>query len=119
MQPEHILKRPLNRAMLIMAIVLTTAAVLPHAWNVGYPIILYFLVIAALRLLLQQRARIRKWLILPLLLAGLATAYSQDGIPLGASPGVGYLITLLALKIFEVSNKAYNKVPRIGGRNVQ
>ena len=105
MQPEHILKRPLNRAMLIMAIVLTTAAVLPHAWNVGYPIILYFLVIAALRLLLQQRARIRKWLILPLLLAGLATAYSQYGIPLGASPGVGYLITLLALKIFEVTNR--------------
>lgn len=104
---DQLLNRPLSRLTLLLAVSLMVAAVIPHFWHIQSPVLLFFLATAATRLALHQpnRTRLRKWLVLPILVAGIAIVYSQYPLPVGARPGVAYLVTLFGLKILEASSR--------------
>ena len=49
MAEQQFLNRPLGLPMLVLAVALMAAAVLPHAWNVPPQMLLFFLATAGLR----------------------------------------------------------------------
>jgi len=104
---ERLHDRPLSRPILIMAIALMIASVFPHFWHIEISVLLFFLTMAGIRLMLQKpaQARIRKWLMLPLLVAGILIVYSEYHLPVGTKPGVAFLVTLFGLKILEVNKR--------------
>jgi transglutaminase-like putative cysteine protease len=104
---ESLHDRPLSRPILITAIALMIASVLPHFWHIEISVMLFFLVIAGIRLILQKpsQAALRKWLMLPLLVVGILLVYSEYNLPIGTQPGVAFLVTLFGLKILEVNKR--------------
>ncbi|MDX1345494.1 MAG: DUF3488 and transglutaminase-like domain-containing protein [Sedimenticolaceae bacterium] len=104
---ERLHDRPLSSPILITAIALMIASVVPHFWHIEISVLLFFLAMAGIRLLLQKpsHANIRKWLMLPLLVAGILIVYSEYRLPVGTKPGVAFLVTLFGLKILEVNKR--------------
>ena len=51
---ERLHDRPLSRPILITAIALMIASVLPHFWHIEVSVMLFFLAIAGIRLILQK-----------------------------------------------------------------
>ena len=104
---ERLHDRPLSSPILITAIALMIASVAPHFWHIEISVLLFFFTMAGIRLLLRKpsHARIRKWLMLPLLVAGILIVYSEYSLPIGTKPGVAFLVTLFGLKILEVNKR--------------
>ena len=104
---ERLHDRPLSSPILITAIALMIASVVPHFWHIEISVLLFFLAMAGIRLSLRKpsHARIRKWLMLPLLVAGILIVYSEYRLPVGTKPGVAFLVTLFGLKILEVNKR--------------
>ncbi|MGD8236611.1 MAG: DUF3488 and transglutaminase-like domain-containing protein [Chromatiales bacterium] len=104
---ERLHERPLSSPILFTAIGLMIASVIPHVWHIEISVLLFFLAMAGIRLFLRKpsQARIRKWLMLPLLVAGILIVYAEYRLPVGTKPGVAFLVTLFGLKILEVNKR--------------
>ena len=104
---ERLHDRPLSGPILVTAIALMIASVVPHFWHIEASVLLFFLSMAGIRLLLRKpsHARVRKWLMLPLLVAGILIVYTEYRLPVGTKPGVAFLVTLFGLKILEVNKR--------------
>ena len=104
---EGLHDRPLSRPVLVIAIGLMIASVVPHFWHIEISVLLFFLAMVGIRLMLQNpsQAKIRKWLMLPLLVAGILIVYNEYRLPIGTRPGVAFLVTLFGLKILEVNKR--------------
>jgi len=104
---ERLHDRPLSDPVLITATGLMIASVVPHFWHIEVSVLLFFLAMAGIRLMLRKpsHTRIRKWLMLPLLVAGILLVYAEYRLPVGTRPGVAFLVTLFGLKILEVNKR--------------
>lgn len=98
---------PVERGHAFAAIALVTAALLPHAGHIHWPVIAFFLVCVAISLLSTAFAwpRLGRWLMLPLLALGVWNVWRLYGVPIGQQPGVALLVSMTGLKLLEIRRR--------------
>jgi transglutaminase-like putative cysteine protease len=99
--------RALSPATTVLLVLGLVAAVLPHAWHLRAPVVIFFAAAAALRLLLLLRPGVLpgRLVMLALFFAGVATVQVSYGLAPSKDAGVALLTVMLGLKLLEVRTR--------------